>query len=325
MKILKIQTLRGANQWSIQQQQLVVIRLDLEGLADTHQKEISNLYHDICKTLPSFDRYNLHEAVAKGNVLTLIKHVAFELQKMAGMDVSFGTTKATSEQGVYLVVFEYQYEQCGRYAARAAVRLCQSLLDTGKYPEAELQQDLKDLGDLRLDSQQGPSTESIVPEAKAKRIPWLELGSRAMIQLGYGVYQKRIQATLTNNTGILGVELACDKEGTKRILRDSGVPVPRGTLINSVKYLEDAITEVGGFPIVVKPLSGNHGRGISIDVRSMVAAEDAFELAQEVSEDVIIERFHMGRDHRVLVVDGRVVAVAERVPAHVVGDRKSVV
>ena len=183
-----------------------------------------------------------------------------------------------------------------------------------------MQEDLKDLRDIRLDGQLGPSTESIVAEAKAQNIPWLELGSRAMIQLGYGVHQSRIQATLSNKTGILAVELACDKEGTKSILRASGVPVPRGTTIRSPKYLEDAIAEVGGFPIVIKPLNGNHGRGITIDIRSIKESIDAFDMAQEVSEEVIIERFHTGRDHRILVINGKFVAVAERVPANVTGD-----
>jgi cyanophycin synthetase len=325
MKILKVQTLRGPNQWHVQRCQLVTIRLDLEDLADLTPGKISSLYGEICRFLPSIEA-NIERNDSGGGRVTiadLVQYTALELQRLAGMHVSFGTTKATSEAGVYQVVFEYQYEETGRYAARAAVRLCQSIAETGTYPKTELDQDFKDLEELRLDSQLGPSTDSIVAEAKARKIPWIELGSRAMIQLGYGVYQKRIQATLTNNTGILGVELASDKEGTKLILRDSGIPVPRGTVIRSLKYLDDAVTEVGGFPIVIKPLSGNHGRGITIDIRSMLAAEDAFALAQQVSDDVIIERFYTGRDHRVLVVNGRMIAVAERVPACVYGDGKS--
>ncbi|CAN1213109.1 cyanophycin synthetase [Tumidithrix helvetica PCC 7403] len=325
MKILKIQTLRGPNQWSIQRHQLVVVRLDLEDFS----KNIISFYQDVIKVLPSLVHSSLDSPHSHPKSITsaaeVVQLVALELQKLTGMNVGFGTVRATIEPNVYQTIFEYQHEQAGRYAARAAVRICQSILDIGEYSQAELQKDFKDLIELRLEGQLGPSTESIVAEAKARRIPWVELGSRAMIQLGFGVYQKRIQATLSNYTGILGVELACDKEGTKRILRDSGVPVPRGTVIRSAKYLEDAIAEVGGFPIVVKPLSGNHGRGISIDVRSLLAAEDAFEMAHEVSEDVIIERFHTGRDHRVLVINGKVIAVAERVPAHVYGDGKSTI
>lgn len=312
MKILKIQTLRGANQWHIHQPYLVVIRLDLE------TENQLQLQPQVAQILPQ-----LSHLPASTPLTILVQQIALELQNLAGMPVSFGTTKPTLEPHVHQVVFEYQHEQAGRYAARAAVRLCQALITDQDYPAAELDQDLQDLRELRLDAQLGPSTESIVAEATARRIPWLEVGSRAMIQMGYGIYQKRIQATLSSFTNVLGVELACDKEGTKTTLRNSGVPVPKGTVIKSAKYLEDAILEVGGFPIVIKPLNGNHGRGITINIQSMLAAEDAFELAAEVSPEVIVERFHRGRDHRVLVINGKVVAVAERVPAHVIGDGRS--
>jgi cyanophycin synthetase len=326
MKILKVLTLRGPNQWHIQRHQLITIRLDLETSAQTPPKSLPNFYANLVQILPSLEQNDLFlflRSMENATMADIVQYVALELQKLAGMSVSFGTNRPTAELGVYQVVFEYQFEQDGRYAARAAVRLCQSLIDTGTY--FELQQDLNDLAELKLESQLGPSTESIVAEANAKGIPWLNINSRAMIQLGYGIHQKRLQATLSNYTGILGVELACDKESTKGILRESGIPVPRGTVIKSGKYLEQAIAGVGGFPIVIKPLNGNHGRGITIDIRSMLAAEDAFEIAQQVSEDVIIERFHNGRDHRVLVIDGKFVAVAERIPAHVYGDGKSAI
>ena len=145
----------------------------------------------------------------------------------------------------------------------------------------------------------------------------MPLGTRFLIQLGYGVNQKRMQATMSDRTGILGVELACDKEGTKRILDNAGAPVPKGTVIGYLDELEDAIAAVGGYPIVIKPLDGNHGRGITIDIKSWEEAESAYDAAKEVSRSVIVERYYVGRDHRVLVVDGKVVAVAERVPANV--------
>ncbi|BBC26369.1 cyanophycin synthetase [Pseudanabaena sp. ABRG5-3] len=324
MKILKIQTLRGPNYWSIQRHQLVVARLDLEDF----QVQRTSFYQNLTKVLPSLagkDIANRQDISDADFLAEIVKDIAIALQGYVGMKVDFGAIRPTVEQNIYQIVFEYQTEQAGRYAARAAVRICTSILETGTYATSELQEDLKDLRDIRLDGQLGPSTESIVAEAKAQKIPWLELGSRAMIQLGYGVYQSRIQATLSNKTGILAVELACDKEGTKQILRDSGVPVPRGTTIRSPKYLEDAIAEVGGFPIVIKPLNGNHGRGITIDVRTVKEAIAAFDMAQEVSEEVIIERFHTGRDHRVLVINGKFVAVAERVPANVTGDGVSTI
>ena len=225
------------------------------------------------------------------------------------------------------MVFEYVDEQAGRYAGRAAVRLCQSIVDTGTYPQEELAQDLADLRDLCNNAALGPSTETIVKEAQARNIPWLLLSARAMVQLGYGVHQKRIQATLSSFSGILAVELACDKEGTKTILKDAGIPVPRGTVIQYLDELSAAIEEVGGFPIVIKPLDGNHGRGISIDIKNQQEAEEAYDLASAASKtrSVIVERYYKGSDHRILVINGKVAAVAERIPAHVVGDGRSTI
>ncbi|HEY9900878.1 MAG TPA: cyanophycin synthetase [Candidatus Sericytochromatia bacterium] len=331
MRILKIQTLRGPNYWSIRRHKLVVMRLDLEELAEKPSNEIPGFYEGLVAALPSLEEHfcspgvrgGFLSRVAKGTMMGhIIEHVALELQQLAGMRVGFGRTRETATPGVYQVVIEYWDEQAGRYAARAAVRLCQSIIDTGSYSRNDLEQDLKDLQDLARDAALGPSTETLVKEAEARDIPWMPLGARAMIQLGYGVHQKRVQATLSDYSGILGVELACDKEGTKQILRDAGVPVPRGTVVQYLDELEGAIEDVGGYPIVIKPLDGNHGRGITIDINSWDEAEKAYDLAKDVSRAVIVERFYRGRDHRVLVVNGKLVAVAERVPAHVIGDGK---
>jgi cyanophycin synthetase len=334
MRILKIQTLRGPNYWSIRRHKLIVMRLDLENLAESPSNEIPGFYEGLVEALPSLEghycspgcRGGFLMRVREGTMMGhIIEHVALELQELVGMPAAFGRTRETGTPGVYQVVFEYENEEAGRYAGRAAVRLCQSIADRGRYPQAELEQDLQDLRDFARDSALGPSTEAIVKEAEKKGIPWMTLDARFLIQLGYGASQKRIQATMTNNTGILGVELACDKEATKRILAAAGVPVPRGTVINFLDDLEEAIEYVGGYPIVIKPVDGNHGRGITIDIRSWSEAESAYDAARQISRGVIIERYYTGRDHRVLVVDGKVVAVAERVPAHVIGDGKSTI
>ncbi|NEO29189.1 MAG: cyanophycin synthetase [Symploca sp. SIO3C6] len=329
MRILRIQTLRGPNYWSIRRHKLIVMRLDLEEIAEKSSNEISGFYEGLTSVLPSLEEHFCSPGV-RGGFLSrvregtmmghIVEHVALELQEMAGMLAGFGRTRETATPGVYQVVFEYVDEQAGRYAARAAVRLCQSIVNTGTYPQTELEQDLQDLRELASDAALGPSTETLVQEAEARDIPWMPLAARAMIQLGYGVHQKRIQATLSNYSGILGVELACDKEGTKQILRDAGVPVPRGTVIKFLKELESAIEYVGDYPIVIKPLNGNHGRGITLDIGNWEEAEQAYENAREISRAVIVEGFYRGTDHRVLVIDGKVVAVAERIPAHVIGD-----
>lgn len=334
MRILKIQTLRGPNYWSIRRHKLIVMRLDLENLAETPSNEIPGFYEGLVEALPSLEghycspgcRGGFLMRVKEGTMMGhIVEHVALELQELAGMHVGFGRTRETGTPGIFQVVIEYLNEEAGRYAGRAAVRLCQSIVDRGRYPKAELEQDIQDLQDLWRESSLGPSTEAIVKEAEKRGIPWMQLSARFLIQLGYGVNQKRMQATMTSKTGILGVELACDKEATKRILAAAGAPVPRGTVINFLDDLEEAIEYVGGYPIVIKPLDGNHGRGITIDIRNWDEAEAAYDAARQVSRSIIVERYYVGRDHRVLVVDGKVVAVAERVPAHVVGDGRSTI
>ncbi|EAM47724.1 cyanophycin synthetase [Crocosphaera watsonii WH 8501] len=331
MKILKTLTLRGPNYWSIRRKKLIVMRLDLEDLAERPSNQIPGFYEGLVDILPSLvehycspgHRGGFFERVKKGTYMGhIVEHVALELQELTKMPVGFGRTRETATPGIYNVVFEYVDEQAGRYAGRAAVRLCQSIIETGSYPLKELEQDLSDLKDLQANAALGPSTQTLVTEAEARNIPWMPLSARAMVQLGYGVNQKRIQATISDYSGILAVELACDKEATKTILLDAGVPVPRGTTIQFFEELESAIADVGGYPIVIKPLDANHGRGITIDVNSWEDAEEAYDLASKESKtrSVIVERFYKGSDHRLLVINGKLVAVAERVPASVVGD-----
>jgi cyanophycin synthetase len=336
MRILQTQTLRGPNYWSIRRNKLIVMQLALEELTERMSNEIPGFYEGVTKVLPSLIEHHCSrghrggflERIKEGTLMGhIVEHIALELQELAGMPVGFGRTRETSTPGVFNVAFEYIEEQAGRYAGRAAVRLCQSIVETGTYSLAELEKDVRDLQELYASTALGPSTETIIKEAEARKIPWMWLSARAMLQLGYGARQKRIQATLSNNTSILAVELACDKEGTKNILGNAGVPVPRGTVIEYLDELEQAIADVGGYPIVIKPLDGNHGRGITININGVEEAELAYDLASSASttRSVIVERYYQGNDHRVLVIDGKVVAVAERVPAHVTGNGKDTV
>ena len=328
MKILQTQTLRGPNYWSIRRSKLILIRLDLEDLADRPSDTIPGFYDSLVAVLPSLEEHHCSPG-CKGGFLSrvregtmmghIIEHVALELQTLAGMPVGFGRTRETATAGIYQVAIEYQVETAGRYAVRAALRLCQSIIETGTYSPAELQKDLADSIELRNEAAMGASTDALVKEAQILGIPWMHLETCDLFQLGYGKYQKRVQAALTSNTNIIGVELACDKEKTKKILASMGIPVPLGMTIYSFNELKDAIDKLG-YPIVIKPLNGNHGRGITIDIQDWEHAGIGYDRAREISKGVIVEHFYQGRDHRILVVNHKVVAVAERVPAHVVGD-----
>jgi cyanophycin synthetase len=329
MKILQTQTLRGPNYWSIRRSRLILLRLDLEELAERPSDTIPGFYEGLVSVLPSLDDHycspgckgGFLSRVAEGTMMGhILEHVALELQTLIGLPVGFGRTRETATAGVYQVAIEYQIETVGRYAARAALRLCQSIIDTGTYAPAELQKDLADLIALRDEAAMGASTEALVKEAESRGIPWLHLETCDIFQFGYGKYQKRVQAALTSRTNILGVEIACNKEKTKAILADMGVPVPLGMTIYAFSELKEAIDRLGGYPIVIKPLNGNHGRGITIDIQSWEQAEIGYDRARDVSKGIIVEHYYQGRDHRILVVNHKVVAVAERVPAHVVGD-----
>jgi cyanophycin synthetase len=328
MKILQTQTLRGPNYWSIRRSKLIVMRLDLEELADRPSDTIPGFHDSLIAVLPSLEEHHCSPGcrggflsrVREGTMMGhIIEHVALELQTLAGMPVGFGRTRETSTPGVYQVVIEYQIEEIGRYTARAALRLCQSIIDTGTYPPSELKKDLDDLKDLRTKAALGASTEALVKEAQSRGIPSMELETCDLIQFGYGKYQKRVQAALTSHSNILGVELACDKEKTKKILASMGVPVPLGMTIYSFSELAAAIDRLG-YPIAIKPLNGNHGRGVTIDIQDWEHATVAYDRARDISTGVIVEHFYQGRDHRILVVNHKVVAVAERVPAHVIGN-----
>ncbi|MGF1461210.1 MAG: cyanophycin synthetase [Leptolyngbyaceae cyanobacterium] len=334
MKILQTRTLRGPNYWSIRRQKLIVVRLDLEDLMDSPSDTLPGFYDALVQTLPSLEEHfcspgcrgGFLSRVREGTMMGhIVEHVALELQTLADMPVGFGRTRETSTAGIYQVVIECQNEAAGRYAMRAAVRLCQSIVETGSYPQRELEIDLRDLQDLRAEASLGATTEALVREAEDRGIPWIEIENCDLFQLGYGKYQKRVQAALTSFSNVLGVELACDKERTKAILENMGAPVPAGLLIYSLDELESAIDRLGGYPIVIKPLGGNHGRGITTDICSWQAAETAYDLAKEVSRGIIVEHFYAGRDHRILVVNHQVVAVAERVPAHVVGNGRNTI
>jgi cyanophycin synthetase len=329
MKILQTQTLQGPNYWSVRHSKLILVRLDLEELADRPSNAIRGFYDGLKEVLPSLEEHfcvpgcqgGFLSRVREGTTMAhVFERVALELQALADMPVGFSRTRETATPGIYQVAIEYQNEAAGRYATRAARRLCQSIVDRGIYPKAELQKDLVDLRALRAEAALGVTTEALVQEAEALDIPWMHLKTCDLFQLGYGKYQKRVQAALTSRSNVLGVELACDKESTKKILAGMGVPVPLGIVIYAFRELEDAIDRLGGYPIVIKPLDGNHGRGVTLDIQSWKQAEVAYDRARDVSKGVIVEHFYEGRDHRILVVNHKVVAVAERVPAHVIGN-----
>ena len=258
----------------------------------------------------------------------VMEHIAIELQNVAGSAVTFGRTRSIDGQaGRYSMVFQYKDVAVGREASELALKLIHSLVPDAVKP-AEAPDDDWDFakerdGFIRFAQRRafGPSTASLVAAAEERGIPWLRLNRHSLVQFGHGRYQQRIQATTTGRTSNIAVELASDKEETNSILRDLGLPVPKQRIVRSATEAVRAAGRIG-YPVVVKPLAGNHGRGVSINLRTPDEVRVAYDKAREHGRTIVIESHIEGFDHRLLVINGELVAGAKRVPGHVVGDGK---
>ncbi len=330
MKILKIQALRGPNIWSIRRQKLIQMRLDLEELEERPTDKIDGFRERLENLLPTLIEHRCSEGcrggffqrVDRGTWMGhVIEHIALEIQTLAGMDVGFGRTRETKTPGVYNVVFNYLEEKVGIYAAKAAVKIAEALIAGEDY---DLTDDIQNMKEIREDVRLGPSTASIVDEAVSRDIPFLRLGRNSLIQLGAGVNQMRFQATITCKTSNIAVDIACNKEQTKKMLDDASIPVAKGDICYDEEDLKDTIEDIG-YPIVIKPLDGNHGKGASINVTNWEDAVKGLKHAKEYSRRVIVEKFVTGFDFRVLVINNEVIAAAQRVPAHVIGNGKNTI
>jgi cyanophycin synthetase len=325
MKIENIQVLRGPNIWSISRKKLIQMRLDLEEMEDRPSNTIDGFYERLKALMPSLYSHRCSPGVPGGffeRVIAgtwmghVIEHVALEIQTMAGMETGFGRTRETKTRGTYNVVFAYLEEKVGVFAAESSVRIVQAVVDGTDY---DLEKDIQTMREIRENTRLGPSTGAIVEEAIARRIPWIRLNNQSLVQLGYGKNQVRFRATMTEKTSSIAVDIASNKDETKRLLQEQAIPVAKGMTISSVEQVVEAIKRIG-FPLVFKPLDGNHGRGISININTTEDAIAAYEFAARISRRVIVESYITGYDFRVLVIDNKMVAAALRDPAHVKGD-----
>lgn len=291
----------------------------IEGFYEALVELIPSLYDHGCSIgKPGGFLKRLREGTWMGHVM---EHVALEIQNLAGAEVGRGKTRATGEKGVYNVTFQFDQEDVGLAAGKLALRLLNHLVyktEPGFDYAAELEVVIKIAERLAY----GPSTGAIVQEAVRRGIPVLRLDpKRSLVQLGHGKYQRRIWATVTSETANIAVDVAKNKELTNRLLHEVGIPVPRGQTVGNLEDAKRAARRIR-FPVVLKPGDGNHGRGVCINLTSEDEVEEFFPVAYRESRSgqVIVESFITGKDYRILVVDNQVVAVAERVPAHVSGD-----
>jgi cyanophycin synthetase len=325
MKILEIKVLKGPNFWSIRRPKLIQLKIDLEEMEEKPTNLIPGFRERLEKTLPSIYEHRCSELIPGGFLLRVeegtwlghvIEHVALELQTLAGMDMGFGRTRTTGKKGEYFVVFDYMEEEAGVYAAKAAYRLVEALANDKEY---DFEGDIQKLRELREDTRLGPSTGSLVNEAIKRGIPYIRLNKESLVQLGYGIHQKRIRATIASTTSCIAVDIAGDKEETKNLLGAAEIPVPKGRIIYSNESAQDAVDAIG-YPMVIKPINGNHGKGATTNITTLEQAEKALEAARYYNRHVIGERFITGFDFRILVINYKFVCAALRTPASVTGD-----
>ena len=327
LEILESRVYRGGNIWSYDPSVHLVVDLGvLEGYpTDT----LPGFTDHLVELLPRLENHTCSTGVKGGFISRMrdgtwlghvAEHVALQLQQEAGHDMRRGKTRMVKGRpGVYNVVYGYVDEEVGVAAGRLAVRLVNHLVsaEEGFDFEDELETFLTRAERTAF----GPSTAAILEEAVSRDIPFIRLNSGSLVQLGQGVHQQRIRATMTSRTSALAVDIAGDKDMTTRLLASAGLPVPKQEPVRSADGAVNAAHRIG-FPVVVKPLDGNHGRGVCLDLQDDDAVREAFDIAEGESRRgyVIVESLVLGRDYRCLIVGGRMQAIAERVPAHVTGD-----
>lgn len=324
MLLEKMSVLRGPNYWSAKHHRLIVLNVDFQEFENIATHLIPGFPERLQEALPGLANHpsrkqglNFLEEVAEGtHWCRVVLHIARELQIMAGMNCEFTSTCLADRAGLHQIIFSYCEENAGKQAGKIAVELTQALIANQPYDLSKAVEELKHIFHYNA---LGPSTGSIYEEAVKRGIPAVKLDGGSLIQLGYGAAQRRFQATITNITGSIAVDIAGNKHATKNLLTAAYIPVPKGEVIRNVENLVEIIAEVG-FPIVIKPLDGNQGKGATINITSFEEAAEAFNRAKKYSDKIVIERYIQGYDFRALVVNRKFVAAAKRTPAAVIGD-----
>ena len=328
LEVTRIRALPGPNYWRLAP--VIACDVRLGELEQYSSADIRGFNERLLAAIPTLAEHpctrgepgGFVERLEEGtHIPHILEHVALELQTLVGNDVNFGRVVPSGDEGVWWLIIAYEEEDVGLQAMRDAVDIVRACISGESVDAATIIANLQELyEDVRL----GPSTAAIVEEARRRGIPVRRLNAHSLVQLGLGRNLRRIQSTVTDYTSAIAVEIAQDKDDTKRVLGNIGLPVPKGDVARSLDQALELADDIG-YPVILKPLDASHGRGISSRLDDEDALRAAWERAHDVSRRVIVEQVAEGRDHRVLVVNGKVVAAAERVPAHVVGDGKRTV
>ncbi|HEY0642329.1 MAG TPA: acetate--CoA ligase family protein, partial [Nocardioides sp.] len=332
LEIVETRVYRGPNVWSYDKSIHLVV--DLGSLEQFPTNTIPGFTDDLVAMLPGLREHScsrgrrggflerLNEGTWLGHVA---EHVALSLQQLVGHDIRRGKTRQVKgHPGRYNIIYGYIDEGVGLTAGRLAVRLVNHLVEGD--PDFDWETERDEFIRRAERTAFGPSTQAIVDEAVSRDIPWIRLNQYSLVQLGQGVHAKRIRATMTSETSSIAVDIASDKDLTTKLLGAAGLPVPKQESVRTEDQAVAAARRIG-YPVVLKPLDGNHGRGVCLDLQDEDDVRAAFPVAHGQSRrgNVIVESFVTGKDYRCLIIDGRMVAIAERVPASVTGDGTSTV
>jgi cyanophycin synthetase len=326
LRILETRVFRGPNYWSYEPAIKLVV--DLGVLEQFPSNTIPGFVDGLLDLVPGVATHScgtgkaggfekrLREGTWVGHVA---EHIALQLQREAGTEVGRGKTRSADQPGRYHVVYSFGEESVGLAAGRLAVRLVNHLVKAE--PDFDFRTEFEKLVLLAERAAFGPSTQALLDEAALRDIPYIRLNEQSLVQLGHGVHQRRIRATMTSLTSSLGVDIASDKKLTNKLLAGTGVPVPRSEVVRNVEEASAAAATIG-YPVAIKPLDGNHGRGVMLNLADDAAVRAGYAAARAESRNggVVVESFLTGNDYRCLVIGGVLRAVAQRVPAHVVGD-----
>jgi cyanophycin synthetase len=317
MKILQIKTMRGPNYWSAKHHKLIVLKVSAGTSAALFSQQKGQLSTGVEGSSPLL----ISNVANSGSIYELVGKIALELQCMADMPNTYLDTQHSEDAKNGCIIFSYSVESAGVYAAKAAVSIVNAM---ARGADIDIEADISQLNRISRHESLGPTTQAMVDAALLKDIPFTRLDNTSLVMLGHGCNQRMIRAAVASSTSAIAVELAQDKNTTKNILQKGRIPVPEGAVVRNIEDLHSAINQFG-FPLVVKPLDGNHGRGITTNIRFIEEAIKAFKLAQKVSAAVIVERYITGADYRFLVINFKLVAVAKRTPACITGDGVSTI
>jgi cyanophycin synthetase len=325
IQIKKIKVLTGPNIWAYRP--VLEILAQIGKYEDLPSNKIPGFAERLVELIPSIWEHRCSEGRPGGFLERLrtgtymghiVEHIILELESLAGMDVGFGRTRGTEHLGEYRIVVDYKDDEAARMCVYLAVEIAEALADNVPLG-FDLNERLAEVREVAEDNVLGPSTQAIVDAAKRRGIPWFRLSHGSLVQLGHGKSARRIQASETSNTSNIGVELASDKDLTKELLDRVGVPVPHGSIVRTADDAWEVAQDLNT-PVVLKPYDGNQGKAVSVNLTTEEQVRAAFDLAHVVSSRVIVEQYLPGRDFRLLVVGGKLVAAAERKPAQVVAD-----